>query len=285
MIIDTHIHCWDLQRARYRWLEGDTTILNRNYAFSELLPAFQSAGIEAGLLVQAANNLEDTELMLEVAREFNVIAGAVIWLPLERPDEVHRLLNERFKREAYFKGVRHLIHNEADAGWLLREPVVESLRLLAAEDIPYDVVGILPEHLETVLEVATRIPGLRMMLDHLNQPPIAVGKKFGRWGELMAEAARHPQIWCKISGLGTTSGKINVWTAGDIKPCVAYVLDRFGPDRCVCGGDWPVSLLAGSYAYTWQTYREVIDELLPPTQQAAVYSRNAKAFYNLGVEK
>ena len=113
----------------------------------------------------------------------------------------------------------------------------------------------------------------------------AVGKKFGRWGELMAEAARHPQIWCKISGLGTTSGKINVWTAGDIKPYVAYVLDRFGPDRCVCGGDWPVSLLAGSYAYTWQTYREVIDELLPPTQQAAVYSRNAKAFYNLGVEK
>lgn len=285
MIIDTHIHCWNLTQARYKWLEGDTTILNRNYAFSELLPDLQPTGIEAGLLVQAANNLEDTELMLGIARQFSVIAGVVIWLPLEHPTEVHRLLNEQFKQEAHFKGVRHLIHNEVDARWLLREPVMESLGLLAAEGVPYDVVGVLPEHLETVLEVAMRIPGLRMMLDHLNQPPVAAGEKFGRWGELMAEAARHPNIWCKISGLGTASGKIDKWTAVDIKPYVAYVLDRFGPDRCVCGGDWPVSLLAGSYAYTWQRYRKVIDDLLPPIQQTAVYNRNAKAFYNLEVGK
>lgn len=281
MIIDTHIHCWDLKRARYEWLDDDTTILNRNYSFADLRPELQSSGVVSGVLVQAANNLDDTELMLEAARAFPAIAGVVTWLPLERPEEVEKLLNERFKEEPYLKGVRHLIHNEADVRWLLREPVMESLAILASKDIPYDVVGVIPAHLETVLDVAARIPGLRMMLDHLNQPPISTGGKLGRWGELMAEATQHQQIWCKISGLGTATNKQEDWSSADIKPYVAYVLDHFGSHRCVCGGDWPVSLLAGSYARTWQVYREVIGSLLPPIQQAAVYHGNAKTFYNL----
>lgn len=280
-IIDTHVHCWDLGRARYDWLDGDGTLLNRNYAFSELQPEFQTAGIDQGVLVQAANNLEDTELMLETARTFPAIAGVVGWLPLEAPERVQRLLDEQFRQEPYFKGVRHLIHNEADARWLLREPVLDSLRILAAEGLPYDVVGISPEHLETVLEVAARIPGLRLMLDHLNQPPVAAKEAFGHWGELMTEVAQHTQIWCKISGLGTTAGKGSAWTADDIKPYVAYVLERFGAARCVCGGDWPVSLLAAPYAKTWQVYREVIGGLLPSDQQTQVYRDNAMAFYNL----
>ncbi|PPK99920.1 amidohydrolase family protein [Parapedobacter indicus] len=280
-IIDTHVHCWNLERARYDWLEGNGTLLNRNYAFSELQPEFQQAGIAGGMLVQAANNVDDTELMLEIARAFPTVVGVVGWLPLEAPEDVQRLIEGQFRKEPHLKGVRHLIHNETDAKWLLREPVLDSLRILAAECIPYDVVGVLPEHLETVLEVAERIPGLRLMLDHLNQPPIAAKETFGRWGELMSEVCQHTQVWCKISGLGTTTGKGNAWTAEDIKPYVAYVLELFGVERCICGGDWPVSLLAGSYAHTWQTYREVIGNLLPPGEQAQIYRENAIAFYKL----
>lgn len=280
-IIDTHVHCWDLKRARYEWLDGDGTLLNRSYAFSEVQPFLGEAGISGALLVQAANNLDDTEWMLETARTYTEVLGVVGWLPLHDPETVGSLLEQRFLADAYFKGVRHLIHNEVDSRWLLREPVLESLRLLAAHGIPYDVVGVIPEHLETALEVAARIPGLRLMLDHLNQPPIADKVTFGRWGELMAEAARHGQVWCKVSGLGTAARKGDNWTAAEIEPYVAFVFERFGAERCVCGGDWPVSLLAGPYVRTWQVYREVIAKLLPAESQRLVCRDNAMEFYNL----
>ena len=30
-IVDTHVHVWNFERAQYSWLNGDTSILNRNY--------------------------------------------------------------------------------------------------------------------------------------------------------------------------------------------------------------------------------------------------------------
>src|ERR1700754_1689869 len=140
-LIDTHIHVWNLDEVEYPWLEGDASILHRNYALEELEPARQAVGVTGGVLVQAANSWEDTEWMLQTAEEHEWIGGVVGWLPLEAPGATAQLLEESWggrsgKGEAgragnLLKGVRHLIHNEADARWLLREPVLESLGLLA----------------------------------------------------------------------------------------------------------------------------------------------------------
>ena len=171
------------------------------------------------------------------------------------------------------------LHNEPDARWLLQKNVLESLSLLAAHDISYDVVGINDEHIETALQVAHRVPNLRMIFDHMNQPPMQ--GYFGRWGQLMQVAATHPNFYVKISGLGTASKKLTSWTAEDIKPCIDFVLELFGEDRCCVGGDWPVSLLAGSYTHTWEKYREVLEKLLSEEGLQQVYHLNAKRFYNL----
>jgi len=60
-----------------------------------------------------------------------------------------------------------------------------------------------------------------------------------------------------------------------------FALEHFGEDRCFCGGDWPVSLLAGGYARTWKTYVTLLEELLSPAGQEKVLYKNAKHFYNL----
>ena len=148
-------------------------------------------------------------------------------------------------------------------------------------DLPYDLVGILPQHIETALKVAEMVPGLKMVFDHLNQPPIAAKEEFGKWGELMKEAAGNRNFYAKISGLGTTSQNLAGWTAADIEPYIAFVIKQFGTDRCFCGGDWPVSLLAGSYTRTWNTYMEVMNNLLSEEDQEKVFYSNAKHFYKL----
>lgn len=279
-ILDTHVHIWNFERAEYSWLKGNTSILNRSYYVEELEEERNKAGVTDGVLVQAANNFEDTDWMLEVAANTDWIRGVVGWLPLTSPQETAKALGEKYYNQKYFKGIRHLIHDEPDTKWLLQKEVLESLQILSDYHLPYDVVGVLPEHIETVIAVAERVPSLKMVFDHLNQPPIAAKEKFGRWGELMKEVAKNPNFYAKISGLGLTS-KNPGWSKNDIQPYVEFVLEYFGIDRCFCGGDWPVSLLTGGYSRTWNVYCEVFDSLLNEEQQQKVYYENAVAFYQL----
>ena len=282
-IIDTHVHIWDLEKAQYPWLQGDNSILNRTWRIEEIENDRKEAGITAGVLVQASGNIEDTELMLEAALKSDWICGIVGWLPLMDTKATQRLLEERFLKEKYFKGVRHQVHVEKDPKWLLQPAVIESLKLLASFDLPYDVVGILPSHIETVIEVAAKIPHLRMVFDHLNWPPISTKEKFGNWGKLMKIAVQHKNLYAKISGLGTASGDFQGRTAEDIKPYVGFVLELFGAERCFCGGDWPVSMLANNYIKTWQTTKDILNDLLNNEEKDKVVFSNANNFYKLGL--
>ncbi|HLP38253.1 amidohydrolase family protein [Lacibacter sp.] len=279
-LADTHVHIWDFNRAEYAWLEGNTSILNRTYSIEELETERFEIGIKKGILVQAANNFEDTDWMLHMAVNTDWIAGIVGWLPLINPDATLKALQKKYGKENYFKGVRHLIHDERDPEWLLQPEVINSLQILADHNIPYDVVGVLPEHIETALQVASKVPELRMVFDHLNQPPIATKEKFGRWGELMKEAAQHKNFYAKISGLGLTAQKNDQWTADDIKPYVGFAIEQFGTDRCFMGGDWPVSLLAGSYSNTWKNFKEVIHDLVDDKAADKIFYSNAANFYS-----
>ena len=66
---------------------------------------------------------------------------------------------------------------------------------------------------------------------------------------------------------GLTWKKGNEWNAADIKPYIEFALRHFGVDRCVCGGDWPVALLASNYEKTMGVYREVLENILTPEQK------------------
>ena len=288
-VIDTHVHIWNFGQAKYPWLEGDTSILNRNYELEELESARIAAGITDGILVQAANNPEDTDWMLRKAAASPWIKGVVGWVPLQDPAATGRILEEKYIPNACFKGVRHLIHNEVDPRWLLQDSVIESLGLLADQGLPYDVVGVVPEHIKTALEVAEKVPGLRMVFDHLNQPPIGrslaetamIGDEFGQWGQLMKIAAGHKNFYMKISGLGTASGNVQGWKTSDLEPAIGWGLQHFGEDRCFCGGDWPVSLLAGSYGQIWKAYQEILGRWLGEEGRAKVLHKNAEHFYKI----
>jgi len=280
-IIDTHIHIWNFDKAEYAWLDGNTSILNRTYHIEEIEAERLAIGVSEGVLVQASNTLEDTDWMLEKAAATEWLKGVVGWLPLVDPAATNKALTEKYLSNPYYKGVRHLIHDEPNADWLLQTPVLESLQILADNQLTYDVVGVLPQHIETVLVVAEKIPSLKMVFDHLNQPPIKSQDQKGLWVDLMKQASRHTNFHAKISGLGTATGKLQGWDEHDLMPYIAFIIESFGEDRCFCGGDWPVSLLAGSYTKTWTAYKNAIEQLASPAAQEKIFYTNAKQFYRL----
>jgi len=279
-VIDTHLHSWDVQKVHYSWLDGDTSILAQNYYPSGIEDQLQVANVSAAIMVQAANNLEDTAFMFDCAEQYPWIIGVVGWVDLLNTETAKQQLEAHLQNK-YFKGIRHLIHDEPDYNWLLQPDVIESLRILASYGLPFDVVGVKIEHIRAAIEVAKQIPNLKLIFDHLNHPPIATSEQFGAWGDAIAEAACMPNFYAKISGLGTCCADFNNWSASTIESYIAFVVQHFGTDKLMIGGDWPVSLLAGDYVGTHIKYQTVIESLVSEADREKIYSGNAIKFYNL----
>src|SRR6185437_1530721 len=94
--IDTHIHVWNLEQVDYPWLKGNTSILSRTYALDELETGRQAAGITGGILIQAANSLEETAWMIKSAQH-PWIKGVVGWLPLKDTDTTAQIIDTAYR--------------------------------------------------------------------------------------------------------------------------------------------------------------------------------------------
>ncbi len=275
-IIDTHLHIWNLQRVHYAWLTPELGILYQNYEVPAVAVQMEAANVARAILVQAANSIEEMDFMLENAAKYDCIAGVVGWLPLLSPVATAKFV-EKYKKNAYFKGIRHLIHDEPNPKWLLQAHVIESLKILADNHIPFDVVGVLPEHLECVSRIGKEIPHLSMVLDHLNHPRGTLTEKIMEdWRNALKDVAENPNVYAKISGLGTIAP-----TKPQIASAIAFALATFGVKRCLLGGDYPVSLLAMNYAETWKTYQQILELVVDEQERRALYWENAEFFYNL----
>lgn len=278
-LIDAHQHFWNLEKVAYPWLKPEHGILNKTFTPEELQPQLLAAGISGTVLVQAANGFEDTRSMLEQAEKYDWIKAVVGWIPLTEPEIATRAL-EVFGSYPKFKGVRHLIHDEPDANYLTRPEVLVTLEILAERGLTFDVVSVLPRHLELVAMVATKIPNLKMVIDHLSKPPI-FARGWQPWADLLKAASEHQNVYAKISGLNTAADWEN-WNASHLEPYVDFAVRCFGAERLMFGSDYPVAILAGDYAKVWQE-TNVLLEKLAPNQKAQILGGTAARFYGLGL--
>ncbi|OJX80747.1 amidohydrolase family protein [Leifsonia sp. 71-9] len=276
MTIDAHLHLWDLERVAYPWLTSALAPIDRTFAFAEAEPQLAQAGVDRVVLVQAANSVEDSAAMFAV--ESPRVAGVVAWVDLLDPESAVRQL-DTWAAQPAFVGIRHLVHDEPDADWLARPPVRRSLRLLAERGLSFDVIGVLPRHLEHAVAIADELPDLRLVIDHLGTPPVGAASR-EPWAGLISDLARRPGVAVKLSGL-TTLGPDGRATTADLRPFVDHALSAFGADRVLAGGDWPVSTLAGPYGETWSTLSALIDGL-SEAERAQVLGGTAERVYRLG---
>lgn len=274
-VIDAHLHLWQLDSGDYTWLSDDLAPINRDIDFAEVQPQLDAAGVDRVVLVQAANTPTDTQAMLAVdpAR----VAGVVGWVDLLDPEGVSAQV-EQWSDQPRLVGIRHLIHDEADPDWLAQPEVASSLQRLAGAGLSYDVVGVLPRHLQLAIALADALPALRLVVDHLGTPPVDV-KGDTPWAQLIDQLGQRPNVWIKLSGL-TTLAPSGHNGAGQLAPFVDHALDCFGPTRMLFGGDWPVSSLVTSYAQTWETTQELLGHL-SASEQAAVLGGSAREVYRL----
>ncbi|MEV8249570.1 amidohydrolase family protein [Microbacterium sp. NPDC076768] len=242
-VLDSHLHLWDPEVLTYTWLEGPLAFLFAEGEISHARVAL--ATTEKSVFVQAEtvadDYLDEVRWVANLASQAGVV-GIVGGIRLDRGAGTVADL-EALIEEPLVVGVRHNLQGETD-GLAVSAAFVTGAREVATRGLTFDAC-VRANQLPDIARLAAAVPELRLVLDHLGKP--AVGTAAAplaptvEWARDLAELARHPNAFCKLSGLPGEAG--GDWSAKQLEPFLDVAADAFGVERLMWGSDWPVSVI------------------------------------------
>lgn len=274
MTIDAHHHLWKYSAEEYGWITPQMRAIRRDFLPEHLEEVMHFFGIEGTVVVQARQTLEETSWLLGLAGKHPLIRGVVGWVPLTEGAGVKRHL-ERFAGNPKLRGVRHVIQDESDPRYILREDFNEGVRALRGTGLRYDIL-IFERHLPAAIQFVDRHPDQVFVLDHVAKPRIK-DKVIAPWDRNMRELAKRQNVYCKLSGM-VTEADPQRWTPEGLQPYIDVALAAFGPRRVMYGSDWPVMLLASEYAKWFGTVQNAIARLSKAEQERIMGGTAAEAY-------
>ena len=275
--IDAHQHFWQYNPAEHVWMTDEMASIRRDFLPQDLKPLLDGAGFDGCVAVQARQSLDETRWLLQLAGQYEFIRGVVGWVDLRSPN-LEAQLGE-FSGQEKLVGVRHVVQDEPDDAFMIRDDFRRGIARLASFNLTYDVL-IYPRQLPAAIRMVEEFADQRFVLDHIAKPLIGEGK-MEPWATGIRTLAENPNLYCKLSGM-VTETRWRQWQAADFRPYLDVVFEAFGPDRLMIGSDWPVCTLSASYESAVGLVFEYIRQL-PASQQAAILGGNCARFYNLPI--
>lgn len=275
-MIDSHHHLWKYSPEEYGWIPPGSA-LAQNHLVSELEMATAAAGVNATVVVQARQVLEESDWLLSLADSTDIIAAVVGWVPLIDANVGEPL--SRLAAYPKFKAVRHVLQGEPDS-YFLRDDFHHGLSLLPDLDLRYDLL-LFQRQLPVAIQLVDLQPDLGIIIDHIAKPELRKGRIDPAWQAGMAELAKRDNILgVKISGMVTEVLDPEI-DESTLRAYFDETLNLFGPDRLMFGTDWPVCLLRIDSYKSWadMVRRFVAD--LSPDEQHAILHANAVRCYDL----
>lgn len=274
MRLDAHVHLWQYDAAQYGWITDEMSAIRRDLLPDDWREAAEPPGFDGMIAVQARQTLEETRWLLELADEYEFIRGVVGWVDLQGPalDEQLEILCDHPK----LVGVRHVVQDEPDPQFLLRDEVLRGISRLGKFDLTYDIL-VRASQLPSAIEMVEHFPSQRFVLDHIGKPDIAAGQ-MQPWATHMRELAAHENVLCKLSGMVTEADRSS-WTPEQLHPYADVVLDAFGPQRVMIGSDWPVCLVAGEYRDVIEVVTSWLDDRPEQMRRAIMGGTCARAYH------
>ena len=273
--IDCHHHFWQYSADQYPWISEAMGVLRNDFLPKDLLTEAQPR-VEGVVSVQARQSVEETRWLLALAEKQDWIRGVVGWLPLAMPN-IRQTMDE-FRNEKKLCGLRHVVQDEPDDGFLARPDFNDGIRALKEFDWVYDLL-IYSRQLPFAIPFVDRHPEQVFVLDHIAKPTIQFRVHDAEWDRDLRELAKRPNVFCKFSGVATEV-RGGTWSIPIIKPYWETALEAFGPNRLMFGSDWPVCKLKISYT-EWVNAVTILSSKLSDSEQTSCWYSNALRMYGL----
>ena len=244
--IDAHQHFWRYRPKTHAWINDAMASLKRDFLPEDLKPLLRASGFDGSIAVQAQQDVAETEWLLSLADDHDVVRGVVGWVDL-RSRDVERDL-ARLSQHPKLVGVRHVVQDEP-AGFMAGGDFRRGIAALEQYGLAYDIL-IYERQIPEAVDLVRAFPHQRFVLDHIGKPNIRahlVGTAtIDAWRDGIRLLAEHGNVYCKLSGL-VTEADWRAWQPADFTPYIETVVDAFTPARCMIGSDWPVCTLGGTY--------------------------------------
>ena len=253
-VIDTHTHFYDPTRPQgVPWPGKGDALLYRPVLPVEWEKLVAPLGVTGTIVVEASPLVEDNQWLLDLAAAHKPrpgmqgIVGIVGRLPLG--ESGCDGLIARFAKNRLFRGIR--VNAQSLFAGLDDNAYLADLERFSELGLTLDVNG---SPMNGAFDrLARRLPGLRIVVEHMGSGRFAESGPEEAWRDAIATAARHPNVFLKVSALiesaAHAAGRPNGRTdAAFYEPWLECVWEAFGMKRLCFGSNWPVSARAGSYA-------------------------------------
>ncbi|MBP1232996.1 L-fuconolactonase [Arthrobacter sp. PvP102] len=237
-VIDSHVHVWDPTLFDYTWL-ANSAALNKPFLPQDL--PHTSNNTRGAVFVQADcredQALKEVDWVSALAADWPALSAVVAFARLDGGNELARDL-EQLAQRPLVRGVRHLFQ-DLDDSQILAPQMIAGARQVALAGLTFDAC-VRSWQLGTLADWAREVPELSIVLDHMGKPPVAKGT-LGAWRDSMRKLAGLPNVVIKLSGAGAEAAPGRP-LGGQALPFIQEALQIFGPERCMIGSDWPVSM-------------------------------------------
>lgn len=275
--IDTHTHFYDPARPQgVPWPSKEDSVLYRTVMPKDYQVLPKPQPVTGTVVVEASPWVEDNQWILDLAAQEPFIRGLVGNLPIGTEHFPENL--KRFSANPIFRGIRAR-PTPSRQSWEAASFIAD-LKLLAERNLSLDLVGG-GEILEIIPKLAAKIPSLRIVIDHLAGVRIDGRAPDPAWRQMMQTAAKHPNVYAKVSGLvegsGQQGGKAPRNTAF-YQPTIEAMWEMFGEDRLLYGSNWPVCELYSDLA----TVQRIVTDFFTAKgvePLAKVFWKNARRVY------
>ena len=239
-IVDAQVHIWAADTPDRPW-PGRETKPHRDppIGADELARMMDGAGVERAIIVPPSWEGDRNDLGLAAAQKYPNRFAVMGRMAIEERES--RGLVDGWRKQPGMLGARFTFHTNEQRPWL-SDGTADWL-WAAAERAQVPLMIHVPGSLDKVDPIATKHPGLKLVIDHLGRAAHdrdAAG--FGDLPKLLALAKR-PNVAVKATALPCFSSE--PWPCTGLHGIIRQVFDAFGPQRMFWGTD--ISRLPCSY--------------------------------------
>ncbi len=274
MVIDAHIHLYDTTRPQgVPYPDPTSRLIYRPMLPEDIKHVARPAGVKGAVCIECSPLVEDNQWVLDLVTDEPFICAVVGNLNPEA-EEFPALL-ERFAHNPLFRGIRIRSGRPINFDHPRLRPNLEAL---AAAGCTLDVL-LEGEDIVRMAQLASELPGLRVMVDHFAHAPVTGEKPSPAWIRQMEHFADLPNVFCKVSRYTEQA----VTQPGPTEtayyaPTFEVLWRIFGADRLVYGSNWPPCIQSGDYRTNVTLARDFFT-VKGPGPLAKIMGRNAAAFY------
>jgi len=235
-IIDSHFHLYDQTRpqgAPFPFQPNQPPFLAKDFRESAI-----PLGIVGGIKVEASPWVEDNLWVLMMIESEPMIVGMVGNLDPVKPE--FREYLDRYRKNTLFLGIRYgNVWKEHDiVSAVHKAEFIDNMKAFAETGLTLEVANPRLDLVEASLRLKDKVPGLRMVLGHLQALALPTDAAVLKAYENNLRELKQRGAFVKVSGLhrARTATPGTPFDPAAYKPVMDFIYDIFGEDLLVYSG-------------------------------------------------